>query len=98
MSSGLTQEEGRILAVANLISASIKKLSTVGEPPYHRPNRHIEDQLCTTVLTIHRESLVDASFAPSARKAVATVKDWFDEDVPKSTQWEIDAIEKNPLY
>ncbi|KAL6907226.1 WD40-repeat-containing domain protein [Trichoderma evansii] len=94
----LTKESGRILAVANLITPAIKKLATVGEPPYHRPNRLIENDLCTTILIIHRESLMDAAFAESARDAMAQVREWFDEDIPKRTQEEIDAIVKNPLY
>ncbi|KAL7943374.1 WD40-repeat-containing domain protein [Trichoderma barbatum] len=98
MTHGLTKEGGRLLAVINLISPAIEKLGTVGEPPYHRPHRRSEDALCTTILKIHRESLIDAAFAESARKAVAQVKDWFDDDIPKSTQDEIDAIVNNPLY
>ncbi|KAL7935149.1 WD40-repeat-containing domain protein [Trichoderma chlorosporum] len=82
------KEGGRLLAVANLISPAIEKLGTIGEPPYHRPNRHSEDALCTTILTIHRESLIDEAFSESARKAVAQVQDWFDEDIPKNTQKE----------
>lgn len=29
---------------------------------------------------------------------MAEVKGWFDEDMPKSTEQEINAIERNPLY
>jgi hypothetical protein len=70
----------------------------VGEPPYHRQNRKVEDQLCTMVLKAHRESLIDTSFSNSARKAVTEIQIWFNDDMPKSVQGEIDTITKNPLY
>lgn len=98
MTQGLTNEDGAILAVVNLILPTIEKLGKVGEPPYNRPHRSSEDDLCTYILTIHRESLIDVAFVESARKAVAQVRDWFDDDIPKKTQDEIDAIVKNPLY
>jgi hypothetical protein len=47
---------------------------------------------------IYREYLIAASFVASARKAVAEVNVWFDEDMPKSTEYKINAIERNPLY
>ncbi|KAL7959265.1 WD40-repeat-containing domain protein [Trichoderma compactum] len=97
MTQGLSNEGGAILAVVNLILPTIEKLSKVGEPPYNRPHRSSEDDLCTYILMIHRESLIDAAFVESARTAVAQVKDWFDDDIPKKTQDEIDAIVKNPL-
>lgn len=67
MMYGLTKESGRLLAVVNLITPAVEKLATLGEPPCHRPNHRIEDDLCTNILMIHRESLMDAAFAESAR-------------------------------
>ncbi|KAH0528173.1 hypothetical protein TsFJ059_003068 [Trichoderma semiorbis] len=98
MTQGLSNEDGAILAVVNLILPTIEKLGKVGEPPYNRPHRSSEDDLCTYILMIHRESLIDVAFVESARKAVAQVRDWFDDDIPKKTQDEIGAIVKNPLY
>ncbi|KAL7904675.1 WD40-repeat-containing domain protein [Trichoderma velutinum] len=97
MTQGLTNEGGAILAVVNLIMPTIEKLSKVGEPPYQRQHRSSEDDLCTYILMIHRESLIDEAFAESARKAVAQVQDWFDDDIPKKTQAEIDVLVKNPF-
>ncbi|KAL6824147.1 WD40-repeat-containing domain protein [Trichoderma camerunense] len=98
MTQGLSNEDGAILAVVNLILPTIEKLGKVGEPPYNRPHRSSEDDLCTYILMIHRESLIDVAFVESARKAVAQVRDWFDDDIPKKTQDEIDAIVKNPFH
>ncbi|GFG17995.1 hypothetical protein IFM5058_08775 [Aspergillus udagawae] len=98
MIEGTKREEERILSVVDLMSATLTDLLHIGEPPYHRPNRKIEDQVCTAVLAVHRESLIDAFFVESARKAVTSVLDWFDDVMPEATQREIDAIVKNPLY
>lgn len=61
MIDGTKQQEARILSVADLLSSTLDDLMHVGEPPCHRPNRRIEDQLCTTVLKDFQESLIDAS-------------------------------------
>lgn len=98
MINGAKQQEDRILAVADLLSSTFDDLMHVGEPPYRRQDRKIEDQLCTTVLKAHRESLIDPSFVDSAREAVTSIQSWFDDYMPKSVQEEIDAITKNPLY
>lgn len=98
MIEGTKREEKRILSVVDLMSVTLDNLLHIGEPPYHRENRKVEDDLCTAVLAVHRESLVDASFVESAQKAVTKVQAWFGDDMPKATQQEIDAIEKNPLY
>lgn len=98
MINGTKQQEDRILTVTDLLSSTFNDLLHVGEPPYHRQDRKIEDQLCTTVLKAHRESLIDLAFVDSAKKAVTTIQSWFDDDMPKKVQEEIDAITKNPLY
>ena len=50
MINGTKQQEGQILSVADLLLSTLDDPMHVSEPPYHRPNRRIEDQLCTTVL------------------------------------------------
>lgn len=98
MINGTKQQEDRILSVTDLLSFTFNDLRHVGEPPYHRQDRKIEDQLCTAVLKAHRESLIDPAFVGSAKKAVTTIQNWFDDYMPKSIQDEIDAIKKNALY
>ena len=98
MINGIKQQEGRIVSVADILLSTLDDLTHVGEPPYRRQDRKIEDKLCTTILKIHRESLVDPSFVNSAREAVTAIQSWFDDYMPKSVQEEIDAIVNNPLY
>ncbi|KAL3457663.1 hypothetical protein BJX64DRAFT_268426 [Aspergillus heterothallicus] len=98
MIDGVRKEEARILSIVGLLKTTLEELARVGEPPYHRPNRKVEDRLCTAVLVAHRESLVDSAFVESARDAVLVVQDWFGDDIPKATQAEIDAIVSCPLY
>jgi hypothetical protein len=99
MINGMKKEEEGISSVADLIVCILDELIYIGEPPYHRPHRKIEDQLCMTILKVHRESLIDSSFVESAKKAVTEVQTWFDDDyMPPSTKEEIDAIVSNPLY
>ncbi|GAM37334.1 hypothetical protein TCE0_023r07174 [Talaromyces pinophilus] len=47
MINGTKQQEGRIISVADLLASTLDDLMHVGEPPYHRPDRKIEDRLCT---------------------------------------------------
>lgn len=98
MINGAKQQEDRILSIVELLTSTFDELMHVGEPPYHRQNRKVEDQLCTTMLKAHREFLIDGSFANSARKAVKEIQIWFNDDMPKSVQEETDAMTKNPLY
>ncbi|GFF46927.1 hypothetical protein IFM46972_08169 [Aspergillus udagawae] len=98
MINGTKQQEDRVLSMVDLLSSTLDDLTHVGEPPYHRHDRKIADQMCTTVLKVHRESLVDPSFVDSAREAVTAVQNWFDDYMPKSVQEEIDAIVNNSLY
>lgn len=74
MINGTKQQEERIKSVADLLTSTFDDLMHVGEPPYHRPNRKIEDQLCMTVLTAFQESLIDASFVDSAGKVITAFR------------------------
>ncbi|CEJ61136.1 hypothetical protein PMG11_09678 [Penicillium brasilianum] len=99
MINGTKQDGDRILSLGDPLEAAFTELMRIGEPPYHRKNRKIEDQLCTAVLKIHRVSLIDDSFVESARTAVTAVQDWFDDDyMPDGPRKEIEAIVNNPLY
>lgn len=99
MINGTKQDGDRILSLGDPLEAAFTELMGIGEPPYHRMNRKIEDQLCTAVLKIHRVSLIDDSFVESARTAVTAVQDWFDDDyMPDGPRKEIEAIVNNSLY
>jgi septal ring factor EnvC (AmiA/AmiB activator) len=98
MINGTKQQEDRVLSIVDILLSTFDDLTHVGEPPYHRQDRKIADQMCMTVLKVHRESLVVLCFVDSAKEAVTAVQSWFDDSMPTIVQEEIDAILNNSLY